>query len=673
MFFSRQSFKKNQDTRPIDLMSTRTFLGHQLLSDGVLREWLGTEEAPQLVIGFVSPHLDFERICRAIKSALPSGTQVMLMSSAGELCNRNQQGELCGLYLPTGDRWDTVVLSKFSKQMMARVSLHTVDLGCEDLKQGRSTHTPAERVEKIRRHLEGIKPSVSLNSQRTFAFTWVDGLSASESFLMEAIYQSGKFPVLFVGGAVGGKLDFQHTWLFDGQRVLENQALICFVEMAHGYRYSIFKSQNVSETPVRFQIAESDPALRYVDSVIDAKTGWRMSFLDKLCEHFSCSPSQLESKLQAHTFAVKVGPELFIRSVAKIDEKHKRVHFYADVSFGDELILVKTSDFLEQTSSDYARFSSSKPTPIGAVLNDCILRRLLNVNQLGRAPTFSEFPVAGFSTFGELLGIPINQTLSAVFFYQENPAIPFADEFIDHFPVLYASFRSYFDQLQLKRNQQAIRLKNQLIEELLDYKSQGSSLLDTFNSVGEASSQLKEDLMTIETDFAEFLSSVSESMHLRDSFVDEISRLEADAGRIGSILKVIAGIADQTNLLALNAAIEAARAGEQGRGFAVVADEVRKLATNTKSSLEEIRVSTNAVLQAVDLVSQGLKDLLGHLEGKAQTNHDLEVRLRDITARSRGTSETVAQASERSGRLLDQLHALDAALGEMRQLDALAG
>ncbi|WP_227658052.1 methyl-accepting chemotaxis protein, partial [Klebsiella pneumoniae] len=88
-----------------------------------------------------------------------------------------------------------------------------------------------------------------------------------------------------------------------------------------------------------------------------------------------------------------------------------------------------------------------------------------------------------------------------------------------------------------------------------------------------------------------------------DQAAQVIRDLAAHSTRIGGVLDVIRSIAEQTNLLALNAAIEAARAGEAGRGFAVVADEVRGLAQRTQLSVEEIR-------QVIEGLQQGTQDVV---------------------------------------------------------------
>lgn len=103
------------------------------------------------------------------------------------------------------------------------------------------------------------------------------------------------------------------------------------------------------------------------------------------------------------------------------------------------------------------------------------------------------------------------------------------------------------------------------------------------------------------------VNSISSLADQIDTAANSIDKVSTDSQEIGRVLDVISGIAEQTNLLALNAAIEAARAGEQGRGFAVVADEVRSLASRTESSTQEIKAMIDSLQdsskQAVEIMS----------------------------------------------------------------------
>jgi methyl-accepting chemotaxis protein len=140
---------------------------------------------------------------------------------------------------------------------------------------------------------------------------------------------------------------------------------------------------------------------------------------------------------------------------------------------------------------------------------------------------------------------------------------------------------------------------------------------------------------------------------------DAVRHLQEQSDKIGGVLDVIKAVAQQTNLLALNAAIEAARAGEAGRGFAVVADEVRNLALRTQRSTEEIESLVAGVQSGTHAVASGMESSLLLSESSVEYTHRAVSALENITSKVsiiQSMNQQIATAAEQQSAVTEEIN-----------------
>ncbi len=617
-----------------------------------------------LVLGFVSPDLDLADVGRAVKQALGADVRVVLMTDAGELCR--PKGSVT-LYQEAGEGRARVLLQGYSRRMIEGVFTMSVPLCSQDLKADRVDMSLEARLKAIKGELERHTPPFRISLYHTFALVYIDGLSRSETFLMQALYESRKFPCPYIGGSAAPDAHGR-ACVYDGEESLEDHAVITLVRLRRGYRYGIFKTQAVEKTGTSFIIDKASTALRSVET-LQLPSGETLPALEALKRALGVhSAAELDAAMQQYTFASDIDGDFFIRSVSALDHARGRLNLYCDIVTGERLHLMKRGSLADTLAKALADFQRGKPAPLGGILNDCLLRRLCYASETGRIDEFRDVPVAGFSSFGEIAGLHVNETLTALFFYHVPSGVNFLDDYIDNFASIYADCDAFFFRRTIDRQVHVAALKDDLVGMFRDYQQKIPAIIASITRISDEVHAIQTALKNLSDGSAEQKQLFAQIVRQGEEIGPTLEKLAKGTKRIDEVIRLIAGIASQINLLALNATIEAARAGEAGRGFAVVAQEVGKLSGTTQENLTASDEAVRELLKEVreiDAIMAANEEMSGKIrafdmqfnEQVATLQKTLEGSLAHIAESARSVSE-LEKVSEAANARMEAINLL---------------
>lgn len=357
--------------------------------------------------------------------------------------------------------------------------------------------------------------------------------------------------------------------------------------------------------------------------ILDSKT-------KKLIEH----PSEALMKKDPMTVVNKQGVKIFKELFELIDVKNKKHGFYTYnwIKNGGTEEIEKIVYFRVISELDFIIVTGVYIDAIDNLYNEEV--KFLSSLFVGL------IILIGVSLFfiGRSITNPLNETILALKEISEGDGDltkRFEIKGKDEISQLQSSFNDFSENMlqkikvftpvieQLSETNQKLNQKSELIlssstEQNLEITAVATAMTEILATTSEVSKNVTEvadsvvaidqELMNANNQAEQSYKSTEKLDLSLTTSVEEVKGLVQNTEDVTEVINVINGIAEQTNLLALNAAIEAARAGEQGRGFAVVADEVRKLASQTQDSVKSIESVINGMKDKVEQVSQNIED-----------------------------------------------------------------